>query len=67
VRDDGIGGADFTQGSGLLGLKDRLEAIGGRILLDSPRDGGTEVAVELPLAGGHDPDGLLVGCGPLDE
>jgi signal transduction histidine kinase len=51
VRDDGIGGADFTRGSGLLGLKDRLEAIGGRILLDSPRDGGTEVTAELPLAG----------------
>jgi signal transduction histidine kinase len=50
VRDDGIGGADFNLGSGLLGLKDRVEAVGGRILLDSPRGGGTRVTGELPLA-----------------
>ena len=50
VRDDGVGGADFTRGSGLLGLKDRVEAIGGRILLDSPRRGGTRITAELPLA-----------------
>ena len=37
VRDDGCGGADFTGGTGLVGLKDRVEAIGGRIFLDSPR------------------------------
>jgi signal transduction histidine kinase len=50
VRDDGVGGADFTRGSGLLGLKDRVEAIGGRILIDSPRCGGTRITAELPLA-----------------
>jgi signal transduction histidine kinase len=36
VRDDGVGGADPARGSGLLGLKDRLEAIGGSISLQSP-------------------------------
>ena len=51
VRDDGVGGASFTRGSGLLGLKDRVEAIGGRFLLDSPRDGGIHLTAELPLAG----------------
>jgi signal transduction histidine kinase len=49
VRDDGAGGADFTRGTGLVGLKDRVEAIGGSILLDSPRGAGTTLRVELPL------------------
>jgi signal transduction histidine kinase len=49
VRDDGAGGADFTMGTGLTGLKDRVEAIGGRIFLDSPRGAGTSLHVELPL------------------
>jgi signal transduction histidine kinase len=49
VRDDGVGGADFTRGTGLAGLKDRVEAIGGRISLDSPRGAGTSLRVELPL------------------
>jgi len=50
VRDDGAGGADFTYGTGLVGLKDRVEALGGRIFLDSPRGAGTTLRVELPLA-----------------
>ena len=49
VRDDGCGGADFTGGTGLVGLKDRVEAIGGRIFLDSPRGAGTSLRVELPI------------------
>jgi signal transduction histidine kinase len=49
VRDDGAGGADFARGAGLVGLKDRVEAIGGRIFLDSPRGAGTSLRVELPL------------------
>jgi glucose-6-phosphate-specific signal transduction histidine kinase len=52
VRDDGVGGADFTKGTGLGGLKDRVEAIGGRIFLDSPRGEGTSLRVELPLTSG---------------
>ncbi len=54
VRDDGAGGAGFTGGTGLVGLKDRVEALGGRILLDSPRGAGTRVRVELPLAATDD-------------
>jgi signal transduction histidine kinase len=49
VRDDGLGGADPALGSGLLGLKDRAEAIGGKMTLQSPRGGGTSLRVELPL------------------
>ncbi len=49
VRDDGAGGADFTRGSGLVGLKDRVEALGGRIQLDSPRGAGTSLKAQLPL------------------
>ncbi|MET7392818.1 AAA family ATPase [Dactylosporangium sp. NPDC005572] len=49
VRDDGIGGADFARGTGLLGLKDRAEALGGRIVLHSPRGAGTTLRMELPL------------------
>jgi signal transduction histidine kinase len=49
VRDDGAGGADFTGGTGLAGLKDRVEALGGRILLHSPRGAGTSLCAELPL------------------
>ena len=50
VRDDGAGGAGFTGGTGLVGLKDRVEALGGRIFLESPRAAGTSLRVELPLA-----------------
>jgi signal transduction histidine kinase len=49
VRDDGAGGADFAQGTGLAGLKDRVEAIGGRIILHSPRGAGTSLRAEFPL------------------
>jgi signal transduction histidine kinase len=49
VRDDGVGGADFTRGSGLMGLKDRVDAIGGRLLVDSPRGAGTSLRIEIPL------------------
>jgi signal transduction histidine kinase len=49
VRDNGVGGADFSRGTGLTGLKDRVQAFGGRISLDSPRAVGTTLQVELPL------------------
>ena len=49
VRDDGRGGADPAGGSGLLGLKDRVEAIGGTMRLTSPPGVGTSLRVELPL------------------
>jgi signal transduction histidine kinase len=49
VRDDGCGGADPAGGSGLLGLRDRVEAIGGTMRLTSPPGAGTSLHVELPL------------------
>jgi signal transduction histidine kinase len=49
VCDDGCGGADFTRGSGLVGLKDRVEALGGRIWIHSPPGAGTTLRAELPL------------------
>ncbi len=49
VRDDGHGGADPERGSGLRGLTDRVAALGGRLAIDSPPDGGTTVRADLPL------------------
>jgi signal transduction histidine kinase len=50
VRDDGVGGAR-PDGDGLLGLRDRLEALGGRLRIDSPNGHGTLVTAEIPLFG----------------
>jgi signal transduction histidine kinase len=50
VRDDGCGGADPHDGSGLVGLNDRLQALGGRLLLHSPPGAGTTLRAELPLS-----------------
>jgi signal transduction histidine kinase len=49
VRDDGAGGADASRGSGLIGLIDRVEAVGGRIEITSPPGGGTSLLVTIPL------------------
>jgi signal transduction histidine kinase len=54
VRDDGVGGADLARGSGLVGLKDRVEALGGRIAIESASGEGTALHVELPLS--EEPD-----------
>jgi signal transduction histidine kinase len=51
VSDDGVGGAD-PAGSGLLGLKDRVEAIGGRIEISSTRSAGTILRADLPIGDG---------------
>jgi signal transduction histidine kinase len=51
VRDDGAGGADPVRGSGLVGLKDRVEALGGTLIVQSPAGSGTALHVELPLDG----------------
>jgi len=50
VRDDGIGGAD-PEGTGLLGIGDRVAALGGRLTIDSPANGGTLVEARLPVDG----------------
>lgn len=49
IRDDGVGGADPASGSGLIGLRDRAEALGGSLEVNSPPGAGTVVVVELPL------------------
>jgi signal transduction histidine kinase len=49
VRDDGVGGATPGSGSGLIGLTDRVEALGGTITLDSPVGHGTRLQVNLPI------------------
>jgi signal transduction histidine kinase len=54
VRDDGVGGASLAGGSGLAGLKDRVEALGGRIVLHSPPGAGTSLRAELPLTTTND-------------
>ena len=54
VRDDGVGGADLLAGSGLVGLKDRIEALGGTFSVHSPAGRGTTVCCELPVLAGPD-------------
>jgi signal transduction histidine kinase len=49
VRDDGVGGADPTSGSGLRGIADRVAALDGRLHVDSPVGGGTVVRAEIPV------------------
>jgi signal transduction histidine kinase len=49
IRDDGIGGADPGKGSGLIGLKDRVEALGGQIEVSSPTGRGTSLRITIPL------------------
>ena len=52
----GGGGPPPRRGSGLTGLRDRIEALGGKIEIESPSGGGTLVEVEIPIAGPADPN-----------
>jgi PAS domain S-box-containing protein len=61
IRDDGIGGANPGRGSGLVGLRDRVEALGGTIRIDSPAGGGTSLVVTLPID--VEPVGVGTGSG----
>jgi signal transduction histidine kinase len=63
VRDDGRGGADFSGGSGLVGLRDRAEALGGHLRLRSPPGAGTALEIDLPL---DDPGGPGLPSGAAD-
>jgi signal transduction histidine kinase len=65
VRDDGRGGADLGRGSGLLGLKDRVEALGGWISSQSAAGSGTIMQIALPLDGPSGPGRPTAG--PPDE
>jgi signal transduction histidine kinase len=49
IVDDGVGDADPSGGSGLTGLLDRVDALGGRFALHSPPGGGTSISIELPV------------------
>ena len=49
IRDDGAGGADPARGSGLIGLRDRVEALGGSLEVSSPPGEGTLILVQLPV------------------
>jgi signal transduction histidine kinase len=55
VRDDGVGGADPARGSGLRGLADRVEALQGRLRIDSPPGAGTRLLAEIPRSAGPTP------------
>ena len=50
VTDDGVGGARIENGSGLRGLNDRVEAVGGRLTIASHLGGGTHIVAEIPCA-----------------
>jgi signal transduction histidine kinase len=52
IHDDGIGGADLGQGSGLVGLRDRAEALGGHLRISSPLGSGTSLLATMPLQPG---------------
>ncbi|MCW2963760.1 MAG: two-component system sensor kinase, partial [Actinomycetia bacterium] len=52
VRDNGSGGAKPGRGSGLIGLRDRVETLGGKIEIVSPKGGGTSLRIEIPVDGG---------------
>ncbi len=49
VRDDGVGGVEPARGSGIVGLDDRVEALGGSLGVDSRPGKGTTITAELPL------------------
>jgi signal transduction histidine kinase len=68
IRDDGVGGADPTGGSGILGLIDRIEALGGKIAVASPPGEGTSIELELPTQPDKGPRDPLDEVGrPLDR
>jgi signal transduction histidine kinase len=50
IRDDGVGGADPSGGSGLRGLADRVSTLGGELDVESPSGGGIAITARLPLA-----------------
>jgi signal transduction histidine kinase len=63
VRDDGIGGADARRGSGLMGLTDRVHALGGSVSVSSPPGEGTTLVIDLPLTAGQSPAEEMPGSG----
>jgi signal transduction histidine kinase len=66
VRDDGVGGADARKGSGLIGLVDRVEALGGQIRITSRLGDGTSLVVRIPLERDGPPGGQSSELVPRD-
>ena len=66
IRDDGIGGADARKGSGLIGLVDRVEALGGQIAITSRLGDGTSLVVNIPLGPDESPGGQSSELVPLE-
>ncbi len=62
IADDGVGGADETRGTGLRGLADRVEALDGRLVVDSPPGKGTSVRAAIPLLVGAPDDGVRLAA-----
>lgn len=56
ICDDGVGGADPARGSGLIGLKDRVEGTGGNLTRREPPQEGPSLLVQLPIDAGQSPD-----------
>jgi signal transduction histidine kinase len=67
IRDDGRGGAGFGRGSGLVGLRDRVEALGGRLSLHSPPGAGTTMEITLPVTDPSRPRPPAAAVGPPDD
>jgi signal transduction histidine kinase len=63
IKDHGVGGADPRRGTGLIGLKDRVETLGGTISFASPAGAGTTIRVTLPAS----PRGIHQPLQRLDE
>jgi signal transduction histidine kinase len=63
IRDDGVGGADPARGSGLVGLSDRIEALGGTLELTSPAGRGTTLLIEVPAENQDNPGAPAAGPG----
>jgi signal transduction histidine kinase len=55
IRDDGVGGADPARGSGLVGLRDRIEAVGGELEVTSPAGHGTTLLIKIPAGSPPNP------------
>jgi len=66
IRDDGIGGADARKGSGLIGLVDRVEALGGQMEIASRLGDGTSLLVNIPLGPDESPAGRSSELVPLE-
>ncbi|HEY2087764.1 MAG TPA: GAF domain-containing protein [Mycobacterium sp.] len=66
IRDDGIGGADTRKGSGLIGLVDRVEALGGQIAIASRLGEGTSLVANIPLGPNESPGGQSSELAPVE-